>query len=393
VNIVQINYAFDSSVVDPADLLARYSTLTEWSEALAAAGAGHVTVVQRFHRDARVSRNGIDYAFFRDRAEGRASLWKSSRALRGALLDAHPDIVHLNGLNFPIQTWRLRRILPASTAMVLQDHGGIRFRNGRWPHRFTVPQVVRRRAMRAADGFLFVAEQHADPWQRMGCIASSQQVYQVLEASTTMKPVPRELARTITGMVGKPAVLWVGRLDANKDPLTVLDGFEQSLARLPEAFLTMIYSTDDLLGAVRERVSGSPRLREHVRFVGSVPHESMAAFYSAADVFVLGSHFETGGYALIESSACGTPAVVTNIPTFRIATAEGSLGALWNPGDAGDLARALIDVSRQDITALRAKIAEHFDRALSWSAVGRRAIAIYHEVVAHRRTSATVPAA
>lgn len=390
VNIVQINYAFDASLDDPGALLARYSTLTGWSEALAAAGAGRVTVVQRFHRNARVSQNGIEYTFFSDGAKGRARPWRCPSGLRRALLDASADIVHVNGLNFPVQTWRLRRMLPPSTAIVLQDHGGIRFRDGRWPHRFTLPKLVRRRAMKAADGFLFVAPEHADPWQRIRCIVSSQKVYQVLEASTTMKPMPRDAARQISGMWGKPAVLWVGRLDANKDPLTVLDGFEQSLAHLPEASLTMIYGTDELLSAVRERVGASPTLRERVRLVGSVPHDSIAAFQSGADVFVLGSHFEAGGYALIEASACSTPAVVTNIPTFRIVTAEGSLGALWNPGDAAGCARALIDVSRQDATTLRARIGEHFDRALSWPAVGRRAMAIYQEVVAHRRCVAAV---
>ena len=34
-------------------------------------------------------------------------------------------------------------------------------------------------------------------------------------------------------MQGDPAMLWVGRLDANKDPLTVLAGFEQALAAIP----------------------------------------------------------------------------------------------------------------------------------------------------------------
>jgi glycosyltransferase involved in cell wall biosynthesis len=388
VNIVQINYAFDSRVVDPEALLARYSTLTDWGEALVAAGAGRVSVVQRFHKNARISRNGIDYTFFRDRAEGRARPWSGSPGPRPTLVNPPADIVHVNGLNFPVQTWRLRRMLPASTSIVLQDHGGIRFKDGRWPHRFTLPQAVRRRAMKAADAFLFVAPEHAAPWLRMGCIASSQDVYQVMEASTTIKPMPRDEARQISGTTGNPAMLWVGRLDANKDPLTVIDGFEQSLARLPNASLTLIYTSDELLSAIRERVSAPPGLRNHVRLVGSVPHDSMAAFYSAADLFVLGSHYEAGGYALIEAMACGIPGVVTNIPTFRITTAEGTLGALWNPEDAGGLARALIDVSLQDLTALRARIAEHFDRTLSWSAVGRRAMTIYQEITARRRASA-----
>ena len=58
-SIVQVNYVFDKELKDPVDLLDRYPTLTGWSEALLAAGAGAVTVVQRFHRDARITRNGV----------------------------------------------------------------------------------------------------------------------------------------------------------------------------------------------------------------------------------------------------------------------------------------------------------------------------------------------
>ena len=62
-SIAQVNYSFDSRLTEPDALLERYFTLTGWGEALAAAGAGRVTVVQRFHRSARIARNGIDYIF------------------------------------------------------------------------------------------------------------------------------------------------------------------------------------------------------------------------------------------------------------------------------------------------------------------------------------------
>src|SRR4029077_4802153 len=118
-----------------------------------------------------------------------------------------------------------------------------------------------------------------------------------------------------------------------KDPLTVLDGFERSLDLMPGAALTMIYSTDELLSAVRERVERSPSLIERVRLAGVVARERMASYFSAADVFVLGSHHEGSGYALMEACACGAVPVVTDIPTFRLIT-EGVVGALWTPGDA-----------------------------------------------------------
>src|SRR3954469_19652552 len=38
-SVVQVNYAFDKELADPAALLERYTTLTGWAEALGAAGA------------------------------------------------------------------------------------------------------------------------------------------------------------------------------------------------------------------------------------------------------------------------------------------------------------------------------------------------------------------
>jgi hypothetical protein len=54
-----------------------------------------------------------------------------------------------------------------------------------------------------------------------------------------------------------------------------------------------------------------------VRLAGEVAHDRIAAFLSAADIFVVGSHHEGSGYALMEALACGTTPVVTDIPAFR----------------------------------------------------------------------------
>src|SRR4029077_6264566 len=50
-SVVQVNYAYDKALTDPDALLARYFTLTGWSDALVRAGAGPAAVVQQFHRD------------------------------------------------------------------------------------------------------------------------------------------------------------------------------------------------------------------------------------------------------------------------------------------------------------------------------------------------------
>src|SRR6266581_3151883 len=60
--VVQVNYAVDRRLATPDALLDRYFTLTAWSDAIRAAGA-EVRVVQRFARDDRRLRCGVEYVF------------------------------------------------------------------------------------------------------------------------------------------------------------------------------------------------------------------------------------------------------------------------------------------------------------------------------------------
>ena len=366
--VLHVNFDFDRRLSGPDELLDRYSTLTGWSEALIEAGAAQVVVLQRFHRTAAVSRNGVDYRFIDSWRMGLPNLETIG-------------IAHVNGLHFPARTRLLRTSLRRQTPLVVQDHA-----SGPPPLR-PISRAVRRAALNRVDGFLFTARQQAEPWRAAGVIGPHQAVYEVLEASTDLRPIDRGPARAASGVDGSPAVLWVGRLNENKDPLTVLAGFEQLLDPFPAATLTMVFGSDDLLPGINARVAASAALRHRVRLVGYVARDRLAAYYSAADIFVLGSHHEGSGYALIEACACGAVPVVTNIPPFRLITGDGVVGALWRPGDVSALTQALVDTAFRDLEAARGTVRQHFMRTLSWAAVGQRAMEIYNEVRARREGS------
>ncbi len=390
-HIVQVNYAYAADLTDPDAVLERFSTLTGWSEAVLSGQVGRVgqagpvgqirrvSVVQRFGRDGAVTRRGIQYLFRRERGGPTPDRWSACRRVARAVATLHPDVVHVNGLGFPVPTWWLRQRIPATVAIVMQDHAGGQPRGGR------LRGHVQRWLMAAVDAFLFTSVEQAAPWQRAGLITPRQQLHQVLESSTTFAEVLRDGARGASGVEGDPAILWVGRLNANKDPLTVLNGLERALRDLPGGRLTMVYGEGDLEAAVRERVEQSSVLRSRVRLVGRVAADRMPAFYSAADLFVLGSHHESCGYALLEASACGAVPVVTHIPSFRAITDDGRIGRLWPPGDAGACARALVDAARLDLATERRRVLAHFQQTLSWPAVGRAAAEIYAAVARARR--------
>jgi glycosyltransferase involved in cell wall biosynthesis len=87
------------------------------------------------------------------------------------------------------------------------------------------------------------------------------------------------------------------------------------------------------------------RLDDRVTLAGAVDRATLAAFYDAADVFVLATLRETYCMAVAEALAHGLPVVSTStgaIPELVGATASrGPAGLLVPPGDAAALAAAL----------------------------------------------------
>src|SRR6185503_19007606 len=159
----------------------------------------------------------------------------------------------------------------------------------------------------------------------------------------------RSEARKQTGIEGRPVFLWVGRLDKNKDPLTVLDGFTEIVADHPNASLYMIWSDDQLSGEVSRKTTENKVLTRSVKLLGPVAHENIEAYYHSADYFVLGSHYEGSGYALSEALRCGCVPIVTDIPSFRMMTNMGQFGALWKPGDKDSFVEAVVKATNNPL--------------------------------------------
>jgi glycosyltransferase involved in cell wall biosynthesis len=373
--VAVVNAAVEPGIESPDALLARYQLTQAWADAVARAG-GEVVVVQRFRRDLVLRRGIVDYHFVAEAPLSR-QLWgyRAARTLRAL----RPDVVHVDGLTFPMLVGYLRLALASSTTIVVQDHGGIHddspgFSRLRW-------RAFHRVGLAAADGFLFTAREQAAPWLRAGIVDGSQPVYEIVECSSDLGLASADSKGAIPG---RPALLWVGRLNANKDPLTVLRGFEMALETVPDAHLTMVFSESPLLADVKATLSASALLAPRVHLRGFAERAELPALYASADLFVLGSHHEGSGIALMEAMSFGATPIVTDIPSFRVITDSGRLGALFPTGDAFALARAIVKLAGCDLSSRRAPVADFFEHDLSWPSIGRKALGIYRTAAAAR---------
>lgn len=370
-----LNYYYDKDLTSTTSLLERYHSSKNWCEAIARQG-GEISYLQRFHSADQQMLNGVNYHFVADNLPPHLSWYQNPKAFHKEIVKLKPDVIHYNGQVFHLK--HLRPLLPEKISVVWQHHGG--------PPASVPKKFIYKHAFRLLDGFMFTSPEQAEEWRDAGLIFPHQAIYEVIESSTLFTPLPHAQARRHLGLRGDEIFLWVGRLNANKDPLTVLKGFAFSLSHFRNPHLYMIYSEENLLADLQSEIR-SLSLCERVHLLGKVPHSELPEYYSVADYFVLGSHHEGSGFALLEGMACGAIPIVTDIPSFRKITGNGTAGYLWNAGDPNSLAATL--QCAQSKRMGRYSIVDYFQSNLSFDCVGREALAIYKK--AWQQRQATLP--
>jgi glycosyltransferase involved in cell wall biosynthesis len=372
-HVVQVGFFNDRYGRSPAQLLDAWPTLVDVAEAASRAGM-RVSVVQACSHSQSLAQNGVFYHFLP--LGGAPAPHCESTAFQELLRSLAPDVFHVHGLGFPRQVLALAALAPG-IPIILQDHASRPPRIWR--------RALWRRGMAVAAGITFCALAQARPFAKAGLVSPATQLYEIPESTSRFTPGDKEEARRAMQVTGEPLVLWVGHLNENKDPLTVLEGISEAARALPGLQLWCCFGTAPLLREVRIRIARDRRLRDRVHLVGPVPHERVEHLMRAADVFVLGSHREGSGYALIEALACGLPSVVTDIPSFRAITGAGAVGRLWTCGDPRALCEALRSVAARTDSATRAAVRAHFERELSFDSLGAKLASMYKDMLGRKR--------
>jgi len=77
---------------------------------------------------------------------------------------------------------------------------------------------------------------------------------------------------------------------------------------------------------------------------GHQPYEKVPIYFSAADASVLASYREGCPNAILESLACGTPVIATDVGAVRDILSDPHVGRIVPPRKVGPLRKALADV-------------------------------------------------
>jgi D-inositol-3-phosphate glycosyltransferase len=142
---------------------------------------------------------------------------------------------------------------------------------------------------------------------------------------------PRDPA-TARQQLGLPAektvILWVGRLEKLKG----VDILVSAAAQLSNREVTLLLvGGDDGAADLRrelEEQAAAEGIGANVRFEGAVAHDTLPLYYSAADVVVVPSYYESFGLVAVEAMACGTPVVASRVGGLVSTVVDGVSGYL-----------------------------------------------------------------
>jgi glycosyltransferase involved in cell wall biosynthesis len=213
------------------------------------------------------------------------------------------------------------------------------------------------------------------------------------DARVEVIPNPVDVPAWQAGLeASPPTVLFLGVLLERKGVHDLLRAWPAVREAIPDATLVLAGSGDatDLW-----RLVGELGIESSVRFAGWVEGEAKERLMKSAWVVALPSHVEAFPMAVLEALAAGVPVVASRVGGIASAIEHPRSGLLVTPGDASELARALVAILGN---ALRRKGMGRAarERALaefSSEVVVPRLEALWRELAPEQEARARAPAA
>jgi glycosyltransferase involved in cell wall biosynthesis len=229
-----------------------------------------------------------------------------------------------------------------------------------------------KRLLKRADVVLAVSQTTADDAIRFARVDPRRVrvVYEAANEAYSPKDGAPERVRQRWGL--EPGfLLFVGALDARKDPASLLTAW--AAARRERPGLELVIAGDPGPQA--------PASMPGARMLGRIDESELADLYTAAGCFVFPSRYEGFGLPCLEAMACGCPVAAYNNSSLPEVVDE--TGHLVTDGDAEQLGRVAAAMAAEPDRWRKAGLRRA--RSFSWRKAAEETIAAYESGLAGLR--------
>jgi D-inositol-3-phosphate glycosyltransferase len=205
-------------------------------------------------------------------------------------------------------------------------------------------------------------------------------------------PIPSDEAKQFIGL--KPdnrMVLFVGRIEPLKGVDTLIRAM--SCLKLKEqtgpVHLAVIggepeASPDEMSAEMMrlQRLCDDLCMGKMVVFLGKRGQDTLPYYYSAADVLVMPSHYESFGMVALEAMACGTPVIASEVGGLGFLVRDGETGFTVPDGEPDKLCDKLsLLLGDHELRAEMGKCAVEVARSYDWEKIAKQIVDVYEGLI------------
>ncbi len=205
-------------------------------------------------------------------------------------------------------------------------------------------------------------------------------------------PISKDEAKEIIGVsTTDRMILFVGRIE----PLKGIDILIKAIAIIQEKGdldccpHSVAIIGGEPLASPEEMNAEMARLQDMVEslgihnmvlFLGKQDQKMLPYYYSAAEVVVMPSHYESFGMVALEAMACGTPVVASQVGGLGFLVRDGETGFVVPGNDVLKMADRLVQlIKNQDLQAKLGKESASYAKNYSWQIISEKIIEVYQQ--------------
>jgi D-inositol-3-phosphate glycosyltransferase len=208
-------------------------------------------------------------------------------------------------------------------------------------------------------------------------------------------PIPADEARQYIGLARDDRmILFVGRIE----PLKGVDTLIKAVACLqlknlkePVRLAVIGGDPDAAPEEISEEMASLQKLCDDltvgkmVAFLGKRDQDTLPYYYSAAEVVVMPSYYESFGMVALEAMACGTPVIASQVGGLAFLVQDGVTGYTVPAEDHEALCERLTAILGDESLRLRmGQNAAEYARNYDWEKIAKQIVKVYGELIGNK---------